>query len=363
MKYLFLLLPLLITACSSSSIKKDSSGADLPEPFEEVSGRPSQNDIARFLAGRPVHHGAILSRLQMDSAYQAFSKDTLSKWKYRASARIADQRGWEAANLRPLIGSPRTLFYPFGGPDLMHALALFPEASNYVLLGLEPAGNLPDLENASPGDILGSLPGHSKSMETQLKHGYFITKDMKNDLSNGPLQGVTPILLSSLALMDAEVSNVQPISVAGNQGIRIDFSLPGYGRKTVTYISGDVSNSGFGTSYRSWLNSYSGSVAYFKAASYLMQDSDFSSIKAWVLNNCRAVVQDDSGIPYQSFEAGKWDIHLFGNYQAPIEFFSKFTQPDLRNAYAAAGAVPPLPFGSGYQLRPVDSNLTVAVRR
>ena len=363
MKSLLLLLPLLITACSSSGIKRDRSGAEISAPFEVVGGNPSENDIARFLAGRAVLHGEKLSQIQQAPEYQAFSEDTLTKWKLRASRRIDDQREWELFALKPLIGSPRTLVYPFGGPDLMHALALFPNASNYILLGLEPAGNLPDLENASPGAVLGSLRGHATSMKTQLIHGYFITKDMKNDLSNGPLQGVTPILLSSLGLMGAEVNSVQPVSAGGNPGIRIDFKLPGYGRKSVTYVSGDISNGGFNSAYRTWLGSHSGSVAYFKAASYLMQDNGFSSMREWVLSNCRAVVQDDSGIPYKSYDPQKWDIHLFGQYRGPIEFFGKFNQPALRAAYDTAGPRPALPFGSGYELQPASSNLTVAIRK
>ena len=45
---------------------------------------------------------------------------------------------------------------------------------------------------------MGALNQLSKSVDTQLKVGYFITKDMRADLNNGVLQGVTPILLSSI---------------------------------------------------------------------------------------------------------------------------------------------------------------------
>jgi hypothetical protein len=195
-------------------------------------------------------------------------------------------------------------------------------------------------------------------------HGYFITKDMKVDFSNGPLQGVTPILLTTLGLMQARVDGIENTSAGGNPAVRIDFTLPGYGRKSVTYVSGDLSNGGFRGNYESWLSSVgSGSVAYFKAASYLMQDSGFTAAKSWVLGNCRAVVQDDSGIPFKDFDPQQWDIHLFGRYTAPIEFFARHSQPDLRAAYAAAGPRPGITFGSGYQMKAEDANLMIAVRR
>jgi hypothetical protein len=95
----------------------------------------------------------------------------------------------------------------------------------------------------------------------------------------------------------------------------------------------------------------------------LMQDSGFSATKNWVLGNCRAVVQDDSGIPYNAYNLQQWDIHLFGNYQAPIPFFAKQSQPSLKAAYDAAGSVPALTYGSGYQMKAKNGNLMIAVRR
>ncbi|WP_367870153.1 hypothetical protein [Luteolibacter sp. Populi] len=362
-----LLLPLVFAMASCGPPKpprgQTQTLAPGPEAFAPVEGQATADDIARFLAGRPVRHGAALSQMQQTGNYQDHAADMAMKWRVFASKRTARQRDWAAANVRPVIGDPRVLLYPFGGPDLLHATALFPQASNYVLLGLEPAGGLPYLENADPGAVLGALGRLNAAMDAQLKTGYFITKDMKNDLSGGPLPGVTPILLASLALMDATVENVQPLSAAGRSGVDIQFRLPGGGSRRAIYVSGDLSNGGFNSSYRGWLSSYGGSVAYFKAASYLMHDSGFSGIREWVLSNCRGVVQDDSGIPYRYYDASKWDVRLFGDYEAPIELFAKHGQPDLRAAYDAIGGGPSIPFGSGYHIRPGDANLIIAVKK
>ncbi len=365
MKLLLLLAPLLFVSCSSKpEVRRDAAGNEIPAPFEIVEGQATPTDVALFLAGRPVGHGSRLSRLQQTGEYRAFSRDSLNKWKLRTSKRITDQNIWQAQYIYPLVGKPKTLVYPFGGPDLLYAMAMFPAASRYVLLGLEPAGGLPDLEGSEPGAVIASLDRHALSVNTQLLHGYFITKDMKTDFSNGPLQGVTPILLTALGLEQARIDGIQNISAGGNSAVQIEFTLPGQGRKSVTYVSGDLSNGGFKGSYESWLSSVgSGSVAYFKAASYLMQDSGFSSAKNWVLSNCHAIVQDDSGIPYKSFDPSQWDIHLFGRYTASIEFFARHSQPDLRAAYEAAGPRPSISFGSGYQMKAADANLMIAIRR
>lgn len=365
MKRLLLLAPLLFVACSPEpTVRRDAAGNEIPAPFEIVEGQPTPTDIALFLAGRPVGNGARLSRIQQTGEYRAFSRDSLNKWKLRTSKRITDQNIWQAQYIYPLTGRTRTLVYPFGGPDLLYAMAMFPGATNYVLLGLEPAGGLPDLENADPGSVVASLDRHALSVNTQLLHGYFITKDMKTDFSNGPLQGVTPVLLTALGLEQARINGIQNTNAGGNPAVQIDFTLPGQGRKSVTYVSGDLSNGGFNGSYQAWLSSIgSDSVAYFKAASYLMQDSGFSSAKNWVLGNCRAIVQDDSGIPYKAFDQARWDIHLFGRYSSPIEFFARHSQPDLRAAYQAAGPRPGITFGSGYQMKAPDANLMIAIRR
>ncbi|WP_035611560.1 hypothetical protein [Haloferula sp. BvORR071] len=365
MKRLVLLPVLLLAACGPSKPPRGQTLTAEPvrEEFTPVDGQATADDIARFLAGRPVRHGAALSQMQQTGNYRSHAEEMATKWRVFASKRTARQREWSNSTMAPIIGNPRTLLYPFGGPDLLYATALFPQASNYVLLGLEPPGGLPNLDNADPDAVMSSLGRLNTAMDAQLKTGYFITKDMKNDLSGGPLPGVTPILLASLSLMDATVENVQGVNAAGRSAVEIQFRLPGGGSRRATYVAGDVSNGGFNSSYRGWLSSYSGCVGYFKAASYLMHDSGFSGIRDWMLSNCHAVVQDDSGIPYRYYDSSKWDIHLFGNYDAPIELFAKHSQADLRAAYNAIGGGPALSFGSGYAMRPGDANLMIAVRK
>ncbi len=366
MKLPLALIPLLLLAgCAPKpATKADATDAEISPVFAQQSGNAGPTDIARFLAGRPVDNGAALSQLQLTGEYRAFSGDALKKWKFRTTRRIAAQDQWQAAHIRPLTGRRGTVLYPFGGPDLLYAISLFPDCSRYILLGLEPAGNVPDLERTEPAQVIGALERHANSMETELLHGYFITKDMRTDFSNGPLQGVTPILFSELGFMRARIDGVQPASAGGNPAITIDFTLPGRGRKSVTYVSGDLSNGHFGGQMRAWLSSNAGSsIAYFKAASYLMQDAGFTSVRDWVLGNAAAVVQDDSGIPYAAFDPQRWDVRLFGTYDGPIGFFGKHNQPDLRAAYQAAGPVPPLTFGSGYEMKAAAANLMVAIRR
>ncbi len=365
MKCFPLFASLLLATCAQAPKKPlDGTGNAQFEPFVPVGGRATITDTSQFLAGRPVSSGAALSRLQQTRQYSEFSRQNLWQWEKMALPRVGRQRSWQAMYLQPLIGTPHAVVYPFGGPDLLYALSLFPNAPRYILLGMEPVGNVPDLEASDPGAVLGALDGLERTVATQLQHGYFITKDMKTDLNNGPLQGVIPVLLTALGLMDAHIDGVNFINAGGNPGVEINFLLPGRRWQTAIYVAGDLSNAGFQGGYRQWLSSQAaGSVAYFKAASYLMHDNRFSAARNWVLGTSRAVVQDDSGIPYSFFDQSIWQVNLFGSYRAPIDLFSKHAQPSLREAYQFSGPRPPLTFGSGYAMEASAANLTVAVRR
>jgi hypothetical protein len=358
---------LVLAGCSDSPRKNPVPGPDTPlEPyvpatFTPMPGTADANDIALFLAGKPVRHGAALSQMQLTGEYRHHADLMAQRWRRYTARRTLRQSQWSDAYLAPTIGSPGTVIYPFGGPDLLHVIAMFPRTSTYVLLGLEPSGSLPALESQNPGAVLADLPRLDKAMETQLEVGYFITKDMRAELSAGPMPGVTPILLATIGLMNGTVENIQSISAGGKTGVEIRFRLPYGGSRRAIYMAGDLSNGGFNAGYRSWLGGFGGSVAYFKAASYLAHENSFSGIRDFVLKNCRAVVQDDSGIPHRFY--GGWDARLFGRYDYPIELFANKAQPDLRAAYDAIGRGPDIPFGSGYHYRASQANLQLYVRK
>lgn len=353
-----LLACLLLAHCSSSP---SSSNKDLPvlnpaNDFKEVGGDPSTDDFARFLAGRPVKRGEALSTYQRRNGdYHTHALNFDFEWRKFASRRTNEQALYYKDTLKPLIGSPSTVFYPFGGPDILYASSIFPKASTYVLVGLEKVGSVPSLPGDNPKPLLASL---TSVMDEPLRRGYFITKEMRV----GP--PVTPILMTSLGLMGARVDSIQSINAGGYPGVEIRYKAAGGGSKRVIYVEGNLSNSGFNGSFQSWLGSYSGSTAYFKAASYLMHDPAFSNIRNWVLSNCRAVLQDDSGIPFRYYDSGSWDVTLLGTYNRPIPLFARWRQADLAAAYGAIGGRgKDIPFGSGYHLKVRDANLQVYKRK
>jgi len=327
---------------------------DPARDYAVAEGEPGANDVARFLAGRPVERGAALSRIQVSQTrYHTHALEFDFLWRKMGLIRTDRQALYFDEQLRPRIGSPSTIVYPFGGPDLLYVSSMFPRASTYVLLGLEQVGGVPDV-GTDPYPLLGGL---AAVMDEPLRHGYFISEQMRR------APDATPIFLTTLGLMDAEVRSVRSIDAAGRPGVEIRFRHQGRSKRLL-YVRADLSNGGFNASLQQWLDQFGGATAYFKAASYLPHDSNFSEVRDWVLASCNSVVQDDSGIPYRRFDPERWEVSLLGTYERPIPLFSEWRQPDLAAAYdAIGGAGPEVPFGSGYHLKVRDANLQVARRK
>lgn len=366
MKHTFLsILPLLVflTTCGPSKppARPTQAGEDPSANFQVVAGEAGPDDIGHFLAGLPVRYGAVLSRLQQTPEYQQHHREMRGLWGIAERTHVNPMRLWSDTELTPAVGSGGTVLYPFGGPDLLYVSTLFPQARTYVLMGLEPVGEVPALEALSPGELLAALAAFRQASRTHLGAGYFITKDMKAELEHPTLRGVLPILLSSVALSGGEVESVTQIAAGGNPAIDLRFRDAGGGRHNALYVAGDLSNKGFKGGYRDWLASQGGRITYFKAASYLMTDNGFSQARDFFLSQSRFILQDDSGIPFRYFGQG-WTFRFYGNYEHPIELFAQYQQPDLRQAYAG-NPHSPLDFGSGYQMKPDGANLLLAIRR
>src|SRR5262249_15621973 len=75
----------------------------------------------------------------------------------------------------------------------------FPNASTYVLAGLEPTGDIPQLTNLSRGTVYGSLRNLEVSMASLLSYSFFITNKMRTQLHEGPVYGTIPVLYVFMA--------------------------------------------------------------------------------------------------------------------------------------------------------------------
>ncbi|MBE9040809.1 hypothetical protein IQ235_08460 [Oscillatoriales cyanobacterium LEGE 11467] len=374
---------------SGTSAGGESSASDESSAPDTTAVEPSVNDFdseraalltdsSRFLAGLEVDRSSPIASLQDSSVWLDHANFLNSAWSRLESQQLSRARTWAAEELQSINqGSPQ-IFYPFSGPDILYGYTFFPEATDYVMVGLEPVGELPEITPESA--ISNRLQGVNQSLYAILQYSFFRTKDMAVDLDE---QGVLPILFVFLArtnnnILDAqyvgldENSELQPFANRNElidsglvPGVKISFVPEGESQsKTLYYFSTDLSNTGLeGTpEFIEFVKTLDTPTTYLKAASYLMHNESFSTIRDLILTQSSHVLQDDSGMPVRYFDPEQWDRQFYGAYVSPIELFAERYQSDLREIYQTEKDIKGLDFGIGYKFYN-DSNLMLATSK
>lgn len=328
------------------------------------------NDTAKFLAGMPVRDTP-LAPLSLDPAWADHAAEFDKAWAELDARQLSKIRAWAPEFLGDAQTSRSPLFYFFSGPDILYANAFFPNASSYVLAGLEPVGPIPDVTRMPKGALAAGLSNLRKSLNSVLSFSFFITKDMKVDLKQNQLGGTLPVLYVFLARSGCRVENVELIALdkegavtqgkASTRGVKIGFFGPSGAEQTLYYFETNLANEGIKANpgFIKFCEQLGTGRSFVKAASYLMHLEDFTTARNFLLEHSSAIVEDDSGIPFKGFDSSKWLVRLFGVYTVPIELFKKFYQPDLVSAYKSSNA-PRLPFSFGYTWHHQDSSLILA---
>jgi hypothetical protein len=363
---------ILVVSALSAYAQQNPEIAPRAIPISPTVAGP--NDVARFLAGMPVPDNSPLASLTREPAWQqhaAFFEEQFSKLTLRQLQKL---HGWQQTYLPESLQPLPVVFYMFSGPDFLYADQFFPRAAVYVLCGKESLGPPPDpLRIANLSGALGNL---ENAMKSSLNTTYFITKDMKVDLHEQNLNGVLPILYAFIARADKSITNVtfgslnssgafQEGARGGCPGVRIRYTDNQSGdSQTVYYFTTDISDGGIKATpgFLKFCQHLGAGESLLKSSSYLMFENGFATIRNFVVDHSRLIVQDDSGIPMTYFDPNKWNLRFFGAYLGPIELFKQHFQPRLQELFAQTNP-PPLEFGFGYRWNYKEANLIVAQRK
>ncbi len=347
--------------------------SDVPARSAEIS---APDDTARYLAGLQPSASSPLAALTKNPNWQQHAKYFDSIFAQNEKLHLSPIREFSKAQLT----SPRdTMFYMFAGPDALHAVAFFPNAATYVLSGLEPAGEIPQLDRLPAGTLPGSLRNLAVSMRTLLTLSFFRTKDMKSELRSGPVYGTLPLIsvflvrsgktIHEISFVNIDAEGVaRPANDAGvkssnAKGVKVVFSAGQDGRKqTLYYFSTDLSDSGLKASgFLAFCDKLGMGDSFVKSASYLMHSGNFATVRKFLLEHSALILQDDSGIPLGYFDAKKWRFQPLGRYLGPIEIFPGTYQPQMSELFRKGNPIP-LDFGIGYRWRKNESNMLLATR-
>lgn len=341
------------------------------------------NALANIMSGI-ADTSSIYQYVQNTADFKSFSKNFDKRWNTYDSTRLINLRKFRENEISKVVKPQTTLFYPFSGPDILHAQAFFPEADQYVLIGLEPVGSLPEFKREEIDSLDAYFSKVNTSLNAILKFSFFRTQSMKNDLKNEEVDGTLHLLFLFLKRTGNELCSAKPVSVdstgivtyvnsfadlkklkTNTRGVEIKFVNDDKQLKTLYYFSLNAADGGLKSNkgFMTYLKNMGTVNTYLKGASYLMHKNYFSMVRNVILDQSQHVVQDDSGIAFHYFQEDdqRWSYSFFGQYLKPIPMFSAFYQKDLDSLYKEQGSKP-IGFGIGYNFKDKNSNFMIATK-
>src|SRR5208337_3096741 len=305
------------------------------------------NQYARFIAGMAVPEGALAS-FQSRPAWVEYSRFFDRSWSNLNKRLLIPERRWAERELGAAASSNSTVFYPLSGPDFANVNAFFPRARTYVLVALEPLGEIPRFAAMSDGEFKSYFQSMKNSLHDLLNINYFMTSHMDAQLEGTEIKGVLPVLLFMLARNNAQVLDVRnwtmglcgrvrefpalgatarefpalgttDVDLNNIQGIRIAFDAAGSEEKhpqTLYYFRLNLYNQAFDRNrhFLSFLRRLAPFTTFMKSATYVIFDTEVSTARQFVLDQSRYIVQEDSGIPLKYFEPSLWSLRFYGHY-------------------------------------------------
>jgi hypothetical protein len=325
-------------------------------------------DAARWLAGLDAAADPHLADVQKE-ANAAW--ETLQATRIEAMGRFAQSH----------FGAERehcdTLFYPFGGPDILNALSFFPTCRRYILFGLEHVGQMPDLDAMHEQDKARLLRDMLKAQRYIVRRNFFVTSYMSGDLNTPNLKGVLPMLCATIVRMGYTVTDIELANLDGSTPFtgkrprlaRVHFrhGVDGAAQE-LDFASFDASDDGLGrdADFLAYMEPVRPTVTLIKASSYLLHDQAFTRMRGLVEDKSTLLVQDDTGLPYALMLRDGFKVELYGNYVGTIPAFRYRYQNNLAAAYKEQsreqGNRLPLPFAWSYAWRRDEASLQVARR-
>jgi hypothetical protein len=286
-------------------------------------------------------------------------------------------------------GLPDKVVYPFGGGDLVTALATFPDAAEITTVSLEIAGDARKVDLIPASKSSAAL----KVMAENVRRLFAVAHSKTTNLSivsKGDLPGELVFSLVALAVHDREPLSLRYFRLAPDGAIQYvteadiqaatdpkaqaalfhDMEIT-YRKKgdaaapvrTYRHISANLDDKHLAAdpSPIKHLEAKGKVAAMTKAASFLLWWSEFSTIRSYLLNNVQWMISDATGLLPRFAKPAGFEQKTWGRFDGPFLPQAKAETAEMTRLWQSNPAQP-LEFRYGYPDNAKHSHLMVTRR-
>jgi hypothetical protein len=354
-----LCLPLVLVlalAASAAACKRPSAvagGLDAGAASPGVSAYDVETtDLSRVLGGMPPARSQAFPALLGLPAWREYDAEARDRWSAAWSARLQPLRSWADTALKDASGGCRTLLHPFGGTDFLAAYLMFPACEGYVLVGSEPAGQLPTFDAATAAQVAAVADDVRSAFPEVFAKGAGARRRRAAPRRLGALT----LLLVQLARLDARIVNASRFDIAedgrplesipirgGNNrpaALSITFEVPNGRPQSLVYLPADVDDAALRRRPGVWtfLRLQAPFTTLIAPASRLQGDRA-TLLRQLVFAQSRFILADRGDLLSRSLGPRDWSVSTLE--QPPASVFGRDATPTLASRRTpAAGPTP-----------------------
>lgn len=234
---------------------------------------------------------------------------------------------------------PRTVVYPFGGGDLVTALATFPDATDFTTISLEPAGDVRKVDRLSTHEWEQVLAMTRETLGILFAKAYNTSRTLRTVRSPLPeemvdtmaalvLFGYEPVALRYFAIeADGTLRYLEPDAHGALDTSNMELAFRRIGDasapvKHLHHVAANLNDRHLQQDPRvlAYLASKGSFAAMTKAAIHLLGSDDFSLLRGVLLAHVTWMISDDTGFLPRHARAAGFVQEGHGVYRGPSRY-------------------------------------------
>lgn len=301
-------------------------------------------DIARVLAGLPPGRRQAFAGLTGLPGWHDWESEARDRWAGAWNQRFGPVRAWADSALKHVSGDCQTLLHPSGGTSFLTTYLLFPRCDAYILIGPEPAGQLPTFDAVTPAQLVGLADEVRRGFPEVFAQDRALTRRAGAAPGGHRRPGALSPLLVQLARLDARIVSasrfdiatdgrpLESIPIRGGNGrpvaLSIAFEVPKGRPQSLVYLPADLDDAALGRRPGIWtFLRLQAPFFTLLAPSSGLQGGRFTLLRQLILEQSRVILQDQPAMPPRVLDPGAWNISTLTT--PPAAAFSRVATPTL----------------------------------